>query len=113
MQAKLKHIVLACSNAGQLAMQQELLAGSQPAVSISVAGTSQQLEEMICGQAPDIIIILQVDNGKRSGDNFLHTIRKNEQLDDTPVFVYTITEEKNGLANWLKKWKKAFSYFPS
>jgi hypothetical protein len=112
MQANLKHITLVCSNAGQLASQQALLAAGLPAVSITVAGTIPQLEEVLSGQLPDLIILLQADNGESAGDNFLHSIRKNERLDDTPLFVYAITEDKNGLADWLKKWRKAFSYFP-
>lgn len=111
MQAKLKHIILACSNAGELAMQQAFLGSLQASVSITVAASGKELEAMLGRHLPDVIIVLRAENGKNTDDNFLRVIRKNDGLDEIPVFVYTITPGKKDLGDWLRKWKNMLTYF--
>lgn len=111
MPAKLKHIIIACSKAGQLAVQQDFLGDIPSTTTITVAATSRQLEAMLCQHTPDFIIVLRLGNEDENKDNFLQVIRKNGQHDQIPVFVYTITPGKKDLGDMLKKWRKAFSYF--
>jgi len=108
MPAKLKHIIIACSDAGRLAVQQDFLGDIPSSVTITVAATSRQLEAMICQHVPDLIIVLRLDNEEENKDNFLQVIRKNGNHDEIPVFVYTITPGKKDLGEMLKKWRKAF-----
>jgi hypothetical protein len=103
MRAKLKHIILACSNAGKLAVQQELLGDMPSSIHITVAVTSKELEAMICQHVPDLIIVLRLGNEDDNKDNFLQAIRKNDSHDEIPVFVYTITPGKKYLSDLLKK----------
>ena len=112
MQAKLKHIVLACSNAGELAMQQDVLGEARPSVNITVATTGGQLEDILCRITPDLIIVLRVSTEKNGGENFLQVIRQNDRHDEIPVFVYTITPGKKDLGDLLRKWRGIFSFFP-
>ena len=103
MQAKVKHIILACSNAGKLAVQQELLGDIPSSIGITVVVTGSELETMICRHAPDLIIVLRMASEDHNKDNFLQVIRKNDNHDAIPVFVYTITPGKNGLGDLLRK----------
>ena len=111
-QLKLIHIVVVCSNAGELALQQEYLGEVHPPVTITVATTSQALEALLRKHIPDLIIVLRLKNDEANNDNFLDVIRKNEGLDEIPVFVYAATPVKKDLIDLLKRWRNALTYLP-
>lgn len=110
MTAKLKHIILACTNPAE--RQLPVSVNGQSSLDITVVVSSKQFGIPQKGPAPDLIIIMRQAGVEDSGDNFLQAIRKNDHFDETPVFVYTIMPGKNDLAEWLEIWQKALSHFP-
>ena len=110
--SKLKHIVIACAQVGELAVQQEFLGEVHPAVIITVAATSHALEALLRENIPYLIIVLRTKNDDANKHNFLGVIRKNESLDNVPVFMYTAAPAKKDLLDLLKKWRNALTYLP-
>ena len=110
--SKLKHIVIACAHVGELAVQQAFLGDVHPSVIITVAATSHALETLLRKDIPDLIIVLRTKNDEAHKHHFLDVIRKNESLDNVPVFVYTAAPAKKDLLDLLKKWRNALTYLP-
>ena len=111
-QLKIIHIIIACSNAGELAVLQEFSDQVHPSVTIAVAASGEALDALVRQKIPDLIIVLRLKNDAAQNHHFIDVIRKNERLDDIPVFVYTATPEKKDLLDLLKKWRNALSYLP-
>lgn len=102
MQARIKHILLVCSDARESTLLQDLISNLYATVHITVAATSAQLAKQFPRITPDLIII-RADSEEKNTPRFLEKIRKNKKLDDIPVFVYTSMPGKKDLHNLLKK----------
>jgi CheY-like chemotaxis protein len=111
MRAKIKNILLVCSDARESALLQDFLSNLRAALHITVAATSGELADLLQKNIPDVIIV-RVDSEEKDNPRFLDIIRKNKSLDETPVFVYTSSPGKNDLHDLLKKWRKMLSALP-
>ena len=107
---KWKNITRACSDAAQLALQQQLLAQVQPLINITVAASAYDLEAQLADHTPDLIIVLQMRDELMASYHFLSTIRKNAGFDQVPVYVYTIFPGRNDLQDVHEQWRKLFSH---
>jgi CheY-like chemotaxis protein len=111
MQAKIKNILLVCSNTRKSVLLQDFLNSLPVALHITVAATGGELTDFLHKNIPDVIIV-RVDSEEKDNPRFPEIIRRNKKLDKIPVFVYTSAPGKNDLRDLFKKWRKMLSALP-
>jgi len=111
MSTKIKNIIIACSDARESALLWNFFNTAFESVRITVTANSDELESLLHDQIPGIVIIRLGSNDK--GNNpFLNIIRRREDLDLVPVFVYTAMPIEDGLSSLLKKCRKVLDSLP-
>jgi CheY-like chemotaxis protein len=111
MQAKIKNILLVCSDARESGLLQELFSQLAASIHITVAANGRELSALLKESTPDLIV-MRMDNKKEGNQRLLNVIRKNERLDEIPVFVYTAVPGKKDLQRLLKTWRRLLSFLP-
>jgi CheY-like chemotaxis protein len=101
MQPATKHIILLCDNNELAKLWLNLFGNLQSAIEIKAAASLQHLLLLIEQQAPDAIV-LSVNSPASSYITYLKDLRKDDDMDKVPIFIYTALPAKEDVTELLR-----------